>query len=126
MGYLHNIDASAGVATVQLGGVITGNELTEACSSLFLDKDWKPDLHHVWDIRSVSQINLEGKDVQAIKLLVSSVKGEQPIELGRMAIVLSGRISDFLVEAGDLLMELCRRPVMFFSEIEEARGWLTG
>ena len=56
-------------------------------------------------------------------MLIDSFKGDTG-ESGRTALVISGRISDFLVEVGDILMELCRRPVMFFSEVEEARNWL--
>ena len=124
MGYLHKIEATHGLAMVQLGGVITGRDLTEACSSLFLDKEWKPEMNHVWDIRSVVKFSVEMDDVKAVKLLVDSFKDDTS-EAGRTAIVISGRISDFLVEVGDILMELCRRPVMFFSEVEEARSWLS-
>ncbi len=124
MGYLHHIDTAKKLAVVRLGGVITGHELTEACSSLFLDQSWRPYYNHVWDTRSVSSFNFNCADVNALKMLVASFKkpGEWPE--GKSAIVISGRISDFLVEVGDLIVELFKKPVVFFSEIEEATDWV--
>lgn len=124
MGYLHHIDTTKKLAVVRLGGVITGQDLTEACSALFLDRSWKPYYNHVWDTRSVSTFKFDCDDVNALKMLIASFKkpGEWPE--GKSAIVISGRISDFLVEAGDLLVELFKKPIMFFSEIEEAKDWV--
>jgi hypothetical protein len=126
MGYLHQIDTTRGLAVVRLGGVITGHVLTEAVSSLFMDTNWRPYYGHVWDTRSVNAFSVEAGDIKAVKMLIDSFKDPGLEEEGRTAIVISGRISDFLVEVGHIIMELCRRPVMFFSEIEEATYWVDG
>lgn len=81
-------------------------------------------MHHVWDVRSVERFSVDKNDIKAVKLLCDSFSEKNGPNPGRTAIVLSGRISDFLVEVGDFLMEICRRPVMFFSEVEEAQNWL--
>lgn len=122
MAYQYAIDPDAGIVEVTVTGVETTADSAERMRLIISNKDWRPGLGVVVDLRGVERI--EGDFRQALGLIDAHKAVQEQIGASRIALVAGSKGVFGVGRMWQTLSDNLPYAVQVFEDLDEARAWV--